>query len=52
VNRRTFLAHTAAAGFSTSLAAVAGLFNHDTPRLQENMVKNIAFIEEQARFLA
>lgn len=27
-------------------------FEHDTPRLQEDMLKNIAFIEEQARFLA
>ena len=52
MNRRTFLAHTAAAGFSTFLAAVAGQIERDTPRLQEDMVKNIAFIEEQARFLA
>ena len=27
-------------------------FEHDTQRLQEDMVKNIAFIEKQARFLA
>jgi sugar phosphate isomerase/epimerase len=27
-------------------------FEHDTQRLQEDMVKNIAFIEEQARLLA
>ena len=27
-------------------------FEHDTPQLQQDMVKNIAFIEEQARFLA
>jgi sugar phosphate isomerase/epimerase len=27
-------------------------FEHDTPKLQEDMVKNIAFIEEQARLLA
>jgi sugar phosphate isomerase/epimerase len=27
-------------------------FEHDTQRLQEDMAKNIAFIEEQARFLA
>jgi sugar phosphate isomerase/epimerase len=26
-------------------------FEHDTPRLQEDMVKNIAFVEEQARSL-
>lgn len=27
-------------------------FEHDTPQLQEDMLKNIAFIEEQARLLA
>jgi hypothetical protein len=26
-------------------------FEHDTPQLQEDMVKNIAFVEEQARSL-
>jgi hypothetical protein len=52
MNRRTFLAHTAASGFSTSLAAVAGQIERDTPRLQAEISTNIAFIEKQARFLA
>jgi hypothetical protein len=50
--RRTFLAHTAAASFSTSSAAVADQIEHDTPRLQADILTNIAFIQEQARFLA
>lgn len=27
-------------------------FEHDTPQLQQDMVRNIAFIEEQARLMA
>ena len=52
MNRRTSLSQAVAAGLSTSLAAVAGLFNHDTSRLQADILKKIAFIEEQTRFLA
>ena len=52
MSRRTLLSEAVAAGFSTSLAAVAGHFEHDTPRFPEDMVKNVAFIEEQARVLA
>ena len=52
MNRRNPLSQAVAAGFSTSLAAVAGKIEHDTPRLQADILINIAFIEEQARFLA
>jgi hypothetical protein len=52
MSRRTVLSESVATGFSTSLAAVAGHFEHDTPRFPEDMVKNVAFIEEHAPVLA
>jgi hypothetical protein len=46
MNRRKFLN-----GAAASAAAITIDFEHDTPALQEDMSKNIAFVEHQAKRL-